>query len=104
MTDTTFTKSSRSGGSGGNCLEWAIGGHGVWVRDSKHPHGPRLHMTHGQWDVFVLAAITPAAHPWIVPDDLGVAVIKDRLTLHFTPAEWDAFVAGARAGECLVPA
>lgn len=104
MTKTTFTKSSRSGGSGGNCVEWAISGHGVWVRDSKNPTGPRLHMTHDQWDLFVLAAVTRTAHPWIATDDTGATVTKEHLTLHFTPTEWEAFIAGARSGECLLSA
>jgi hypothetical protein len=37
-----------------NCVEVAISGEGgVWVRDSKDPHGPRLRFTGGEWQAFV---------------------------------------------------
>ncbi|TDC76616.1 DUF397 domain-containing protein [Actinomadura sp. 7K507] len=38
----TWRKSSRSGSSGGNCIELASMESMVAVRDSKDPHGPVL--------------------------------------------------------------
>ncbi|MDG9726044.1 MULTISPECIES: DUF397 domain-containing protein [unclassified Streptomyces] len=47
-------KSSYSGGSGGNCLEVAVGSPAaIPVRDSKDPHGPRLRFQADAWSVFV---------------------------------------------------
>jgi hypothetical protein len=57
----TWTKSRRSGPTGGNCVEVAfLPGGDVAVRNSRQPDGPAL---------------------------------------IFTPAEWDAFIGGARDGE-----
>lgn len=56
-----WKKSSRSGPTGGNCVEVAfLPGGDVAMRNSRHPDGPAL---------------------------------------IFTPAEWDAFLGGARDGE-----
>ncbi|MFI0370514.1 DUF397 domain-containing protein [Actinomadura sp. 1N219] len=41
----TWRKSSRSGSSGGNCVELASMDEKVAVRDSKDPHGPVLFVT-----------------------------------------------------------
>lgn len=51
-TYTTYTKSSRSTGTG-NCVEVATlpGGHRA-VRDSKHPTGPALTVTAAEWTAF----------------------------------------------------
>ncbi|HEY2668875.1 MAG TPA: DUF397 domain-containing protein [Rugosimonospora sp.] len=59
LTRAAWHKSSRSSGNG-NCVEVAILGDAVAVRDTKDRSGP---------------------------------------VLVFTPAEWDAFVAGAKDGE-----
>jgi hypothetical protein len=50
----TWTKSSRSGGSGGNCVEVAqlLNG-GRAVRDSKNSDGPVLFFTHAGWAAFI---------------------------------------------------
>lgn len=48
-----WRKSSRSGGNGGQCVEVATTSDSVLVRDSKDPHGPRLHVDHGQWRAFL---------------------------------------------------
>jgi hypothetical protein len=57
----TWTKSTRSGPTGGNCVEVAfLPGGDVAMRNSRQPDGPAL---------------------------------------IFTPAEWAAFVGGARDGE-----
>jgi Domain of unknown function (DUF397) len=49
----SWTKSSLSF-SNGNCVEVAsMADGGVAVRDSKHPDGPVLRFTPGEWDAFV---------------------------------------------------
>jgi hypothetical protein len=51
--DACWTKSSRSGSGGGNCVEIAslAGGHRA-VRDSKNPTGPALVVTPVEWSAF----------------------------------------------------
>lgn len=44
-----WKKSSRSGGSGGNCVEVAFSGDAVVIRDSKCPAGPVLLTGHAGW-------------------------------------------------------
>lgn len=57
MTDlagATWRKSTRSGGSGGNCVEVADNLPGVvGVRDSKDPAGPALTFAPSTWAAFV---------------------------------------------------
>ncbi|MFG1841880.1 DUF397 domain-containing protein [Micromonospora sp. NPDC049175] len=57
MTDlsgATWRKSTRSGGSGGNCVEVADNLPGVvGVRDSKDPTGPALAFAPATWAAFV---------------------------------------------------
>ncbi|MET7947382.1 DUF397 domain-containing protein [Micromonospora sp. NPDC005324] len=57
MTDlagTTWRKSTRSGGSGGDCVEVADNLPGVvGVRDSKDPTGPALTFAPATWAAFV---------------------------------------------------
>ncbi|MEH1102625.1 DUF397 domain-containing protein [Micromonospora sp. CPCC 205561] len=57
MTDlagAVWRKSTRSGGSGGNCVEVADNLPGVvGVRDSKDPYGPALAFTPRAWSAFV---------------------------------------------------
>ncbi|GGL31100.1 DUF397 domain-containing protein [Planomonospora parontospora] len=49
-----WRKSSRSGDSGGQCVEVADNLPGVVaVRDSKDPDGPKLLFTPAQWRAFV---------------------------------------------------
>ncbi|WBB92543.1 DUF397 domain-containing protein [Verrucosispora sp. WMMC514] len=49
-----WRKSSRSGGSGGDCVEVADNLPGVVaVRDSKDPHGPVLTVAPVAWAAFV---------------------------------------------------
>lgn len=48
-----WRKSSRSGDSGGQCVEVAANLPGVVaVRDSKDPNGPKLLFTPTQWNAF----------------------------------------------------
>jgi Domain of unknown function (DUF397) len=51
---TTWVKSSRSGPTGGNCVEMAVlPGDGVAVRNSRHPEGLALIFTGAQWHAFI---------------------------------------------------
>lgn len=95
-----YTKSTRSGGSGGNCVEWAFDPAGVYIRDSKNPAGPELLATYPEWMTFVAAAGAGDRHPWVTASPVGISIRKDGLELSFTPAEWTAFVEGIHAGEC----
>ncbi len=50
----TWIKSSRSGPTGGNCVEIAFLADGdVAIRNSRHPDGPALVFTRGEWDAFL---------------------------------------------------
>lgn len=54
LTRATWRKSTRSGTSGGNCVEVADNVPGVvGVRDSKNPTGPTLTFTTSTWRAFV---------------------------------------------------
>ncbi|MFV2100131.1 DUF397 domain-containing protein [Micromonospora sp. LOL_024] len=49
-----WRKSTRSGGSGGDCVEVADNlPDVVAVRDSKDPHGPALAFTPARWSAFL---------------------------------------------------
>jgi hypothetical protein len=53
LTGARWHKSSRSGPTGGNCVEVAaLAGGGVAMRNSKHPGGPALIFTQAEWDAF----------------------------------------------------
>lgn len=55
----TWRKSTRSGGTGGNCIEVARNLPGtVAIRDSKNPHGPKLIITPRTWQAFTTAIRT----------------------------------------------
>jgi hypothetical protein len=96
----TFVKSSWSGPNGGNCVEWASTPAGVYVRDSKDRDGAELFFTAAEWDDLVAKAGSGAPHESIHIGDEGVRLTGRGGALLFTPSEWAAFTAGARAGEC----
>jgi hypothetical protein len=53
LTHVTWRKSSRSGPTGGNCVEIAsVPGGSVAMRNSRHPDGPTLIFTRAEWDAF----------------------------------------------------
>lgn len=95
-----YRKSTRSGGSGGNCVEWAHTAEGVYVRDSKDPQGPELRLTPAEWEDLQRAAVAAIPHRWIINSPTGVRLSKDGKSLSFTTPEWNAFQAGILAGEC----
>jgi hypothetical protein len=50
----TWRKSTRSGPTGGNCVEVAfLAGGEVAVRNSRQPDGPALVFTPAEWDAFI---------------------------------------------------
>jgi hypothetical protein len=50
----TWFKSSRSGPTGGNCVEVAFLPAGdVAMRNSRQPEGPALVFTQAEWDAFI---------------------------------------------------
>jgi hypothetical protein len=54
LADARWMKSSRSGPTGGNCVEVARLDDGrVAVRNSRYPAGPALVFTQLEWDAFV---------------------------------------------------
>jgi hypothetical protein len=95
-----YRKSTRSGGSGGNCVEWAHDVAGVYIRDSKDPAGPELLVTAGEWAELTAAAGSNTRHQWIHRQASEVHLAKDGDRLRFTAAEWTAFVEAILAGEC----
>jgi Domain of unknown function (DUF397) len=53
----TWTKSSYSGPTGGNCVEVAFLADGeVAMRNSRHPDGLALIFTRAEWDAFLRGA------------------------------------------------
>jgi hypothetical protein len=54
LTGTRWRKSARSGPTGGNCVEVAfLDGGEIAMRNSRHPDGPALIFTRGEWDAFI---------------------------------------------------
>ena len=54
LTWARWMKSSYSGPTGGNCVEVALlAGGQVAVRNSRHPSGPALVFSAGEWDAFI---------------------------------------------------
>ncbi|MCP9959202.1 DUF397 domain-containing protein [Streptomyces sudanensis] len=52
-TELTWFKSSHSGTQGDSCVEVAVSGRAVWVRDSKDVSRPPLAVGRGEWARFV---------------------------------------------------
>ena len=54
LTWARWMKSSYSGPTGGNCVEVSLlAGGQVAVRNSRHPSGPALMFSAGEWDAFI---------------------------------------------------
>ncbi|MGC4879187.1 DUF397 domain-containing protein [Micromonospora sp. DT43] len=61
LIDATWRKSTRSGSSGGDCVEVADNLAGiVGVRDSKDPDGPSLVFGPASWRAFVAEVARPS--------------------------------------------
>ncbi|MFG1654870.1 DUF397 domain-containing protein [Micromonospora sp. NPDC049275] len=61
LIDATWRKSTRSGSSGGDCVEVADNLSGiVGVRDSKDPDGPALVFGPASWRAFVAEVARPS--------------------------------------------
>jgi len=56
LSQAAWRKSKASGPYGDNCVEVAFINDAIAVRDSKHPQGPVLLFTQGEWDAFVYGA------------------------------------------------
>jgi hypothetical protein len=53
LSGAAWRKSTRSGGTGGNCVEVALNlPEIIAIRDSKDPHGPSLVCTPQEWEAF----------------------------------------------------
>lgn len=96
-----YRKSTRSGGSGGNYVEWAHTAHTVYIRNSKDPVGPELAATYSEWEELIRAVGKGHEHPWVIHLPSGVQICKDGQELRFTSAEWTAFRAEINDGECV---
>lgn len=102
MTVLNWRRSSRCADD--TCVEVAFDGDRVLVRSSKHPDGGVIEYTRGEWlDVLAEVAANGApAHAWrpFSDDDWCWGREDHDLDewLRFTPAEMDAFVADALAG------
>jgi hypothetical protein len=54
LSGATWSKSSQSGPTGGNCVEVAfLPGGDVAMRNSRYPGGPALIFTSAEWDAFL---------------------------------------------------
>ncbi len=54
LNEVAWVKSNHSGGTGGDCVEVAMGLPGVVaMRDSKNPDGPRLVFALADWRAFL---------------------------------------------------
>jgi hypothetical protein len=56
LSQAAWRKSKASGPYSDNCVEVAFIDDAIAVRDSKHPQGPVLLFTQGEWDAFVEGA------------------------------------------------
>ncbi|BCK59358.1 hypothetical protein NWFMUON74_71300 [Nocardia wallacei] len=104
-----FTSSRTNNGN--QCVEVRFDGDAVLIRDSKFRRDPAhrpadepvITVTAGEWMAFLDAVIGGTARTAGLiartAADGSTTVSHADLALTYTPGEWDAFVAGARAGE-----
>ncbi len=104
-----FTSSRTNNGN--QCVEVRFDGDAVLIRDSKFRRDPAhrpedepvITVTATEWMVFLdaVAGSGPPATELIARTaaDGATTLSRGRRTLTYTPGEWEAFVAGARAGE-----
>jgi Domain of unknown function (DUF397) len=98
-------RTSTRSNNGGSCVEVDFTAAGVHMRDSKaHGTGPIIGFTPAQWAAFLRESVRglPSANGAVTvthSDGTQVRSAAGEVTLHFTPDEWAAFVAGAEDGE-----
>ena len=51
-----WRKSSFSGNGGGNCVDVAVDGEKIYVRNSKKPAGATVAFTQSEWNAFISGA------------------------------------------------
>ncbi|WP_280426380.1 DUF397 domain-containing protein [Nocardia carnea] len=112
MTTGVWRKATRSNNSGA-CVEVLEGTSAVSIRDSKYLRNPLndpaaepiITVTKAEWSAFIdeiaerESAFKPTRLQAITASDGTVHLTYSNVILIYTPAEWDAFVAGARGGE-----
>jgi hypothetical protein len=57
VSSTPWTKATKSGGTGTECVEVRRHQDTIQVRDSKDPQGPILTFTLAEWDAFLDGAV-----------------------------------------------
>lgn len=86
--------------NGESCVEVAPTVEGVLVRDTKdHGTGPVLSFTRDEWAAFLVHPTVVVADLLTIHDGVVVKTCIHLRGLHFTAAEWNAFLAGVRNGE-----
>lgn len=102
-----WTKSSYSS-TGATCVQVRVPYVGVIeIGDTKNPAGPTLTVPHADWEYFLDQVVNSRTvfrrlHATFLPDGgftLTDTGIPNSPTLTYTKTEWDAFHAGALAGE-----
>ena len=106
----SWFKSSRSNATA-NCVETRFDGGTVQIRDSKYVGDPAaqpiITVTAQQWAQFLdlIAGRSSVCVLSVVASANGsVTLTRSETALTSTPAEWDAFTAGAALGEFTVAA
>ena len=108
-----WRKSTYSGTNGGECVEVAVRGGDVLVRDSKYLRDPAndpraqpvISVPVELWSQVLDLALSAGsgtvggALAIVVEDDGSASVRSGEVTLVYTADEWDAFVKGVADGE-----
>ncbi|MEC3914189.1 DUF397 domain-containing protein [Nocardia sp. CDC160] len=104
-----FTSSRTNNGN--QCVEVRFDGDAVLIRDSKYRRNPEhrlddepiITVTASEWMTFLDAVLGRHIHRTALIAETGAdghtTLTHERITLLYTPGEWDAFVAGVRDGE-----
>jgi hypothetical protein len=100
-------RTSTRSNNGGSCVEVDFTTAGVHMRDSKaRGAGPIIDFSPAQWTAFLRESVRglPSANGAVTVttthlNGTSVWSAASGVTLHFTPGEWAAFVAGAQDGE-----
>lgn len=106
---TDWFTSSRSN-NGNQCVEVRFDGDAVLIRDSKYRRNPAnrtaeepiITVTASLWTSFINLLNSGRSHNELIVQTCadGSATLRHGdITLSYTPEEWDAFIAGVRAGE-----